>query len=110
VTTVAYWQVLGTDLLGDPPMLDAVHRAAEGELRLAASRIGADPVGEPRRVVVDLYRVEDEDENGDPRVHLEPAHWLRIVGLEVPDRPDAVLVRWEQDAERRPIVPLPRRG
>lgn len=112
MTVVAWWQVVGADVVADRPLRDAIDDAARGELRLAASRIGADPVGEARAVEVPLWRVETPGADGGTVVRLEPAAWLRARGTPVPERPDGLLVRWEQDSERRPLVPLPgpRRG
>lgn len=109
MTAVAYWQVVGQDVARDRAVLEGVRTAAVGELRLQAHRLGGRAVGEPRRVEVPLYLVPAHEPDGLP--HLEPASWLRVAGLDVPDRPDGILVRWEQDMERRaPALPRPRRG
>lgn len=116
--TVAFWQVITRGSADDPPLLLAVHQWAEGEMRLAAARNDAELVGRPSVTEVPLYWVGtgELDEDDLPVRRLEPATVLRVTGLPVPDRPDSVLVRWEQGTRRRvwgarpPAARIPRSG
>lgn len=94
--TVAYWTVIGRDLLTDEALLALIDSHSEGELRLAAARDGAELVGRPHVTRVPLYR---DDTAGE--VRYEPEAYLRRAGHLVPDMPAALLIRWEQPTRRR---------
>lgn len=105
MTAVAIWQVVAAPMLTDRPILEAVEKAALGELFLHAARQDAELVGEPTRSQTALYLYEYLDINGKLAYRLEPATFLELLGEPVPDQPAAYSLRWEQDVRRRPWSP-----